>query len=240
MQDQIYNLLVSEDKITWKTLIYELIKTEQLNPWDIDISLLSKRYVESIRTLKNANFFVSGKMLLASAILLKMKSNKLLTEDISRFDSQLYAGEEELLDTYEPMGIGTRFNQEIAEPRLTIRTPLPRKRKVTIQDLMDALQKALEVNQRRVIRHKERTQTNIKMPEKKTDILEVISTVYNKIKDFFITKKEKLTFTKLVQSEKREDKIYNIIPLLHLDYQQKINLKQEQHFGEIEIEILGK
>ena len=58
MQDQIYEMLVSEDKITWKSLIYELVKTEQLDPWNIDISLLAARYRESIRKLQSANFFV--------------------------------------------------------------------------------------------------------------------------------------------------------------------------------------
>ena len=50
--------------------------------------------------------------------------------------------------------------------------------------------------------------------------------------------KETLTFTKLVPSEKKEDKIYTFIPLLHLDNQEKVNLMQKEHFGEIEIEIL--
>jgi len=50
--------------------------------------------------------------------------------------------------------------------------------------------------------------------------------------------KETLTFTKLVPSEKKEDKIYTFIPLLHLDNQEKVNLMQKEHFGEIEIEML--
>lgn len=240
MQDQIYNLLISEDKLTWKSLIQELVKTEQLNPWDIDVSLLSKRYIEELRRLQNANFFVSGKMILASSILLKMKSNKLLMDDLSRFDAQLYAGINELQEDYSSLDTEQNVaNQSIAEPMLTIKTPLPRKRAVTLNDLMFALQKALEVNERRIVRHQAQASIDIKMPEKKIDISEIINRIYSRIKSFFSTKKEKLTFTYLVGSNEKKDKIYSIISLLHLETQQKINLIQNEHFGEIEIEMAG-
>lgn len=241
MQDQIYNLLISEDKLTWKSLIYELVKTEQLNPWDIDISLLSKRYIEEIRRLQNANFFISGKMILASSILLKIKSNKLLMDDLSKFDAQLYAGMNELQELEnEDISLDMEQNlalQDITEPMLTIKTPLPRKRAVTLNDLMSALQKALEVNERRIIRRQAQIPTDVKMPEKKMDITELINRVYNRIKSFFSARKDKLTFTALVGSNEKKDKIYSIISLLHLETQQKINLIQHENFGEIEIEL---
>ena len=50
-----------------------------------------------------------------------------------------------------------------------------------------------------------------------------------------MNKKDKLTFTKLLNSDSKEDKIYTFIPLLHLETDKKVNLDQKQHFGEIEI-----
>lgn len=235
MQDQIYNLLIQKDEITWQNIIYDLIKSEQMNPWDIDISILSKKYLEKIKQMKEANLFISGKVVLASAILLRIKSHKLVTEDILNFDNKMNPpeGYEEL----EELLSGAPSPKDFELPQLTIKTPMPRKRKVNLNDLMNALQKALELNQRRTIRKEMLTRTDIKIPEKKIDISKLILEVYNKILDFFKTKKETLTFNKLVNSPSKQDKILTFIPLLHLDNQEKINLEQKQHFGDINIEI---
>ena len=37
MQDKLYEMLINEDEITWQSIIYDLIKTEQMDPWDINI-----------------------------------------------------------------------------------------------------------------------------------------------------------------------------------------------------------
>jgi len=234
MHDQIYELLINKDEITWQTLIYDLIRSEQLNPWDIDISILTKRYIETLKKLKEANFFISGKILLAAALLLKIKSEKFINEDFVNFDNLLYPQSLDELGLYDDAP-NPYLNYE--KPELTIRTPLARKRKVTINDLMSALQKALEVNKRKVMRRLREEEITVPIPEKKIDISALIKNIYNKIVEFFKYKKETLTFTKLVQSEKKEDKILTFIPLLHLDNEEKINITQNEPFGEIFIEI---
>ena len=234
MHDKIYEMLISKDEITWQSLIYDLIKSEQLNPWDIDISILSNRYIETLKQLKEANFFISGKVLLAAALILKIKSEKFVNEDFANFDNLLYPQSLNELELYEDTpNPYAHYNK----PELTIRTPLARKRKVTLNDLMGALQKALEVNKRKVMRRLYEQEVNVKIPEKKVDISSLIKNIYDRILDFFKYKKETLTFTKLVPSEKKEDKILAFIPLLHLDNQEKINLSQEELFGEIYIEM---
>lgn len=235
MQDKIYQMLIKEDEITWQTIIYDLIKSEEIDPWNIDITLLTKRYLKTLKELKEANFFISGKVLLAAAILLKIKTNKLINEDLAKFDLILNPPEEidDLMEDY-----GYEEDNIFKEaPKLTIKTPLPRKRKVNLEDLMDALKKALEVNQRKIRRKLEMQKIDVKIPEKKIDITALIKDVYDKIVSYFQEKKEVLTFTKLIPSERKEDKILTFIPLLHLDNKDKINLYQEEHFGEINIEM---
>ncbi|MBU1245688.1 MAG: segregation/condensation protein A [Nanoarchaeota archaeon] len=237
MQDQILEMLLKKDEITWQTLLYDLVKTEQMNPWDIDISLLSQKYLETVQKLQEMNFFISGKVILASSILLKIKSNKFLTENIADFDNLLFDTEaEDLEDFQEDKSIRLE-----TQPRLTIKTPQSRKRKVSIQDLVSALEKALEVDKKRKIRviERERNKVHMELPEKKVDISSLIKTVYGKIKDFFKTK-EDLTFTELTNSDKKEDKIYTIVPLLHLANQEKVDLNQKKHFGEIDIKLISK
>jgi len=94
MHNEIYEMLVNKDEITWQTLIYDLVRSDQMNPWDIDISLLAKNYIETVKKLKEANFLISGKVLLAAALLLKIKSERLIEEDFANFDALLYPSEE--------------------------------------------------------------------------------------------------------------------------------------------------
>ncbi len=234
-QDKIYDLLLEKDDVTWQTLLYELVKTEEMDPWDIDVSTLTKRYITSIRKLKELNFRISGKVLLAAAILLRIKSNKLLTEDLTEFDNFI-SGEEEIEDltfeeTYEKL-------QDHEKPDLIPRTPQPRKRKVSIYDLVDALQQALEVKRRRVIQSM--PPTDVKIPKKPRDITQVIREAYGRIKSFiYKNKKNRVSFSQLIPSNSKEDKIYTFIPLLHLRTQRKIDLHQEKHFDDIDIMLIN-
>ena len=232
-------MLIQKDEITWQSILMDLIKSEQMNPWEIDISQLSQKYLETVRKMQEANFFISGKILLACALLLKIKSNKLVNEEISNFDSQLFKQEEtfeELEELFE-----NAPHPEYEKPRLTIKTPMPRKRKVTLQDLMNALHKALEVEKRRNVKRDIFNRVDVKIPENKIDISELITSIYNKIIDFFkANKKEKLTLTKLVNSDKKEDIILTFIPLLHLDNQEKVSISQDEPFGEINVEVFQK
>jgi segregation and condensation protein A len=237
MQEKIFQLLFDKDEVTWQSLLYELVKTEQMNPWDIDVSLLTKRYIEIIRKLKEFDFRISGKVLLAAAILLKIKSNRLIGEDLMEFD-RLIAGseEQELLEEFEELVEKPELEEK---PLLIPRMPQPRKRKVSIYDLVGALEKALEVKQRRVMHSI--PPLNVEVPKKTREITEVIREVYGKIKAFFFkNQKNKLMFSELVPSDKREDKIYTFVPLLHLDHQRKIDIDQKEPFADIGIRLYSK
>ena len=232
MQDRIFDMLMKEDEITWQSILYDLVKSEEMDPWDIDISLLSQKYLETIRKLQEMNFSVSGKVILASAILLKMKSNRLVEEDMVRFESIINPPKEEFIPEMEEyQGFGE--NKIIVIPKM----PQPRRRSVSLQDLVGALQKALQIDQRRLLRRRNLLDfPEVEIPKKYIDINLAIASIYEKIKNFF-TFDKKLTFTKLVPSQRKEDKIAAFIPLLHLDHQRKIDLSQKEHFGEIEIKM---
>ena len=121
---------------------------------------------------------------------------------------------------------------------MTIKTPQARKKKVSINDLISALEKAMEVNQRRIIKRAEleRIPDNLIIPEKGININQLIKELYNKIINIF-KKQQTLTFTQLVGNGSKEEKIRTFIPLLHLDTQEKINLNQEKAFEEINITL---
>ena len=236
--DKIFSIILSKsDEITWQNIIYELVKSEQMNPWDIDVSLLAQKYIDMLRGLKEHDFRISGKVLLAAAILLKIKSHRLVGEDLNELDRLLMGVEDEMKELGIDEGAEIPKLDEITP--LMPRTPQPRKRKVSIFDLVEALERALEVKKRRLLHSI--PPLNLEAPKKKKDITEVIREIYGKIKSFFVTAlKDKLTFAKLLPSESREDKVHTFIPLLHLAQQNKIELVQENPFGEIRILLKKK
>lgn len=239
MQEKIFELLFDKDEITWQSIILNLIKTEEMDPWDVDISLLSKKYLEMLKKLKDLDFRISGKVVLAAAILLRIKSNRLVGEDINELDRMMSGQDleelqEEFYDELQNEFDASQGSVVVDTPILKPKTPQPRKRKVSVYDLMDALQKALEVKKRRVIRSIPRERPYV--PKKTVEITSIIKTVYGNIVGFFFKNNgKKLTFTQLIPSESKEDKVYTFIPLLHLTNQRKIDLYQKEHFGEIQI-----
>jgi chromatin segregation and condensation protein Rec8/ScpA/Scc1 (kleisin family) len=80
----------------------------------------------------------------------------------------------------------------------------------------------------------------MKIPEKKIDVGDLMQNMYGKIKRFFARGNQKLTFTKLLPDGTKSGKVYTFIPLLHLENERKIDMKQYRHFGEINIELLMK
>lgn len=241
-QEQLYDMLVSRE-LGWQAIIYDLIKTEQLNPWDIDLALLSKKYVERVQQLQEleeGTFFISSKVLLAAALLLRIKSD-ILHSNIRDLDEILFDRKkkqrDEILDVNAIVDFASEFERE--QNYIIPRTPLPRSRKITLQELMTALDRAINTEHRRIkkIIKVQRLRSNLDfvLPKPGINIRERIRELYQKIKSFFSMKKgEKLTFTQIAGNE-RGERISCFLPLLHLDNQGKINLEQEKPFDEIGI-----
>ena len=211
----------------------------------LNVSLIAQKFLEMLRKLREMDFRISGKVVLACAIMLKLKSNKLVEEDIFALDSLMSSSEDagELLDEL-PLENGYSRREKPSVPGLTPRTPQPRKRKVSVYDLVQALTKALEVENRRPVYVK--PTTKIRVPENFVDMGELIQDVFQQIETYYNKPEEKkfqnknvsrLSFSQLVPSESKTDKVFTFIPLLHLETQLKIGMSQEEHFGEIEIEL---
>src|SRR3989338_247564 len=166
-QEQIHGLLFG-DKLSWQAIIYDLINTEQLDPWDIDISLLAQKFLEKVRALEEANFFVSSKVLLAAALLLRMKSEILLHDDLRSLDEILFGKKEEKKYTQERI----ELDEDI--PDLIIRTPLPRYKRVTLDELIKALGNAIKTENRRiqkvVVAKQQEMETAISLPKQRINV----------------------------------------------------------------------
>ena len=241
MQEQILDMLLEEEEISWRTILVDLVKTEQMNPWDVNISALTQKYIEVIKEMKEHDLKISGKVLLAAAILLKMKSSHLMDKDLSRFDALLSTEEtlEEIEDElYEQIEGGERrLKQKYA---LIPRNPQPRNRKVSINDLVSALQRAM-ASKKRVLAKIKPVKFD-QLNKRSIDIMEVIHDIFHKVQ-YYSNKdqKQKLTFTKLLPPRAgKQDKVYTFLPLLHLENQQKVEMNQKEPFDEIHVGLIKK
>lgn len=236
--EKIFSLLFSEDELTWQNIIYDMIDSSEIDPWDVDIGLLAKKFIGRVRMLKEMDFRISGKVILAAAILLKIKSNKLIDEDIAALDS-IINSQDQPGDLLEELGDVEADLGSVGKIRIFPRTPQPRKRKVSVYDLVRALEQALEVESRRkrwIV-----TAPIVEAPKKQRDITLVISDVYNKILVHFKDQStQALTFSRLLPTDSKEDKVLTFIPLLHLETQRKVDMDQKEHFGEIFISLCKK
>jgi len=235
MHEKIFSILVEEDEVTWKSIIQNLIKTEEMNPWDINLGMLSRKYLDTLKQLKEMDFRLSGKVLLCAAMLLRIKSSRLVSDDIMALDRLIAEPEgmsgEEFYDELENQQ-NVPSGQPI-QPGLIPRLPQPRKRKVSVYDLVNALEKALEVKRRRVL--SSIPGLKAEMPLRGANINLVIKQLYARILGFFSIGNKRMSFSQLVPSDSKKDKIAAFIPLLHLTNQKKIDLQQETHFGEINV-----
>ncbi|HDP74054.1 MAG TPA: hypothetical protein ENN46_03820, partial [Candidatus Woesearchaeota archaeon] len=88
---------VQNDKtLSWRDILYRIVKEQNLDPWDVDVSLLSAEYLKTVKKLKELDFYLSGEIVLASALLLKLKSKKLLEENLKDFESLLAYQDDEV------------------------------------------------------------------------------------------------------------------------------------------------
>jgi len=246
-QEQLYDVVTGRQP-DWHSIIYDLINSEQLDPWDIDIVLLTRRYFEKIIELEEKaasegsagpDFYISSKVLLAAALLLRIKSEFLLNKHIKSIDDILFGKKEEKKYIMERININ-----EDELPVLIPKTPLPRARKITLDELMSALSKAINTESRRIKKEvaikRAKKLSEVDFPSfRKIDLKDRIKRFYARI---LTTMKKSSTGPELelnktcysyMVGKEREERLACFLPLLHLSNTKKLWLEQENKMDEI-------
>jgi len=232
-QEEVHNLLFNRE-IGWKEIIYDLINTDQLDPWDIDITLLTQGFLEKIQQYEETDFFVSSKVLLAAALLLRIKSELILSQYMKSIDDILFGEKESKKSVLERI----ELDEEI--PELVLRSPMPRFRKVTLNELIESLNKAIITENRRIkkviVDNNALRESGISLPKKKYNIKNKLLNLHSKIMDHFEKNKshKKVPYTEIVGIG-REERALSFFPILQLENNGKLWLEQEAHFEEIYI-----
>ena len=232
-QEQIHDLLFNRE-LGWQEIIYDLINTEQLDPWDIDIIVLADKYLDKISTIEEADFFVSSKVLLAASLLLRIKSEILLNRYIKSIDDILFGKKDQPKYSLERIELDENI------PELIPRSPLPRFRKVTLKELMESLNKAIITENRKIKREivsrNTLRETAFSLPKRKFSIKDKITEVYRNLMDLFKINKDKnkVSYDEFINNNK-DEKLNSFLPLLYLEDQKKVWLEQRNPFEEIYI-----
>ncbi|MBI2572998.1 segregation/condensation protein A [Candidatus Woesearchaeota archaeon] len=239
MDQKIFDMLLEEEEISWKTILQDLVKREEMDPWDIDITVLTQRYIQVIKEMKEHDLKISGKILLAAAFLLKLKCSNLLEKDFTRLDA-LMSQTENLDELEDEIFEGNDGEKRVKEKyQLIPRNPQPRNRKVSMNDLIEALQHAMESKKRFLEKIRP---VKFKLPERKMDIMEAIRDVYQKL--IYYTQKENkttITFSKLLPPNSgKDEKVYTFVPLLHLENQHRVEMEQKKAFEEIAVTVRAR
>ena len=207
----------------WEEVLEYIITEEGMDPWDIDLVKLADSLLEYIGHMQVLDFRVPSRIIIISAILLRMKVIFLLED--KRREEEEKRKEEELIDLSQVPDLDTPIK----------RVP---KRKVTLEELVVALEKAFrtrEIRETKQIRARRRVEELI---EDEEDIEQRIDNLYLQISSILDELKGgEITFEKLVPKWERSVIVDKFLPLLHLSQQGKVTCEQKEIFKDIFIRI---
>jgi segregation and condensation protein A len=231
MEEQnLLEMILKEE--SWEELIYNIVSYENLDPWDVDIIKLTNSFLQFIEGIRILDFRIPAKVVLVAAILLKLKSDILSPLKVE--GTEYYPEDMKLLDQYEQ----TRLELENIE----LKPPIERhvKRKVTVDELIDALRKAMKVKEKKdIIRRKLGKRIKAEIGEEE-DIELRIKNLMSEI-DILLSKlkADKVMFSKIVDKWERDEIVRYFMPLLYLSARGEVSAEQKDFFKEIFISKRG-
>jgi len=209
----------------WKEILVDVVKKQNLDPWDIDIALISQKYLERVKELKKLNLRVSANIILAASILLRYKS-----------DSWVLKEEEQL-----PVMIPDEIYSEPIFPQLesVLRTTT---RKVSLEELIAAVEDIM-VKEKKKAERQSRVLERI-VPDSLLEMAVGSENFDIKLKEALeevkrnVDQENLVLFSDLLEEKNAAEVIEHLIPLLFLANDGKIALWQEKAFSEIFINLL--
>lgn len=215
--------MVSKES-NWEEVLEYVITEEGMEPWDVDIIKLADAFTEHVSKAEELDFKIPARIIIIAAILLRMKTEILIWEEEKKEEEE--KEEEDLIDISKV-------------PRLEAPIKRVPRRKVTLDELVGALEKAFrtkEIRERKRFRAKKKVKDLIE--EDYIDIDERIESLYSRITTILDRlKKGKITFRELVPKWERREIVENFLPLLHLSNTGKVTCEQKEIFKDIYIKI---
>jgi segregation and condensation protein A len=226
-------------------ILVDLAKRGDIDPWNLDLTAVADRYLQTVQQLKASDLRITGKVLLYLAILLRMKSD-ILTHGLAFWLEDAVA-EDYLTTDDDPFAELPLPNVVSLETVLKRRTNIkqPRIRPVTLVDLITELQKIETLESRQAMRQAltkmERRRSSVDLANWTIDDIETMAheefvedtldTVSEAI-DQTLSHGQQVGFNALVQ-DVRMDRITVFLALLFLAARTDIILHQPVFYGDL-------
>lgn len=252
VQSQAQSILeasVTEKPVDGIEILIKLAESGDIDPKNIDIIDVTDKFLKAIAAAPKENLRQSGRIIFHASVLLRMKAEALLAvasaelemggDDFIDFDEDMLA-----MDTDQPRQI-TLKDLEKALVRRT-NNKQNRQRKVTLQNLIDALKEAEKLEKERLEkkpRHRIQTDGYIDVRDVE-DILElahdedieVTIAKVDRLLEESIKVGDALTLLKLITMlGPKSDWVDAFLAILFLSNAGKIILEQEEFYGPVQI-----
>ncbi len=203
----------------WQEVLTNIVVEDGMDPVSVDIIKLADSFLFYMNRLKTFDFRIPARFILIAAILLRMKCELLLEEEERK--------EEIKGEAPVPINIDNI-------PQLT--PPLERKptRKVTLNELITALNKAFEFKEKK-------DSKNIRIRRRVEGLLEPAEDIEVRIKnvlDTILRHGAFMKFSDIVPVWKRKEIVETFLPLLYLSNRGKIICEQEEFFKDITVRVV--
>lgn len=221
-------------------LLLHLIKKSKMEIFDIEISEITRMYLNYIEEMTDMNLDIASEYLVMAAELIEMKSRKLLPNKKDEEEDAIEENPEEELKRrlveYKKYKESTEVFRSLEENRANYYTKAPESLKqysseklendgsVGIFDLLDAFQKLLE-------RQEYNKPKNTKITRKELSVKERVA----KIRDILKVHK-KLNFIELFDDFSKPYVVVTFLSVLEMAKNGEINIKQDNNFSDIYLE----
>ncbi|MBN1941643.1 MAG: segregation/condensation protein A [Candidatus Diapherotrites archaeon] len=212
------------DQPAWKTILIDLVKSEKMDPWGIDIVDLANRYLAKIQAMEKSDLKLPANAILASAILLKLKARTIKFSSIEEDDDMEGEISEEELKLIEESVPQLRHSRQFRQGR------------VTLDELVGHIESILRTTKQRgnILREKDIPEFKIKLRE--VDIEARLDSVWNSIKEK--ADSQGITrFSQIIESNSPLEIVKVFLPLLFLATKGRIRVWQEEFWREIFIAL---
>lgn len=210
------------DQPAWKTILTDLVKTEKMDPWNIDVAELAEKYLKKINELEHGNLRVPANAILACAILLKTKSKYLRLGPIEEEEEERPVSEQQrmLLMGEIPDLVANRSYRD---------------GKISLDELVAGIESILQSgkNGMRPARQIPRMEINFDASTIEERVSEILSKIRQKADSQGI-----VMFFDLLEARDAGSLVEIFVPVLFLMNSGKIIAYQEEFFGDIFVQLV--
>lgn len=231
-------------------LAFDLVLSQQLNPWDIDLVSFSSMYLKRAKEEK-IDLMIAGRIIYMAWKVLRMQSDNLVIDMEAKQEEEFDFGWEDI-----PTGAWFESDDGYSYTNLVMKTPTPpleepirrdAKRKITLIELLGAFDQARkEAEEYQILdeqRRKERERLAIKARKAmkgtvvEDHLEEDILVVWEKICQY---PKKSMSINSICKTDDPEEHIKTFLSVLFLAYDKKIRIFQRGFpYGEIFIKTIG-